>query len=93
MAEKTYLCRCEDVTLEEVRELIARGITSLDEIKRLTRLSMGPCQGRTCRQLVAQEIVRATGHDIGEVLTTTYRPPTRPVLIGEIVEGVDADEA
>ncbi|MCL4515802.1 MAG: (2Fe-2S)-binding protein, partial [Firmicutes bacterium] len=37
MEDKTIICRCEDVSLEEIRELIREGFTTLDEIKRISR--------------------------------------------------------
>ena len=41
--EKVYICRCEEVTLDEVREWIARGYDTPEELKRVTRIGMGPC--------------------------------------------------
>ncbi|HPU95761.1 MAG TPA: (2Fe-2S)-binding protein, partial [Bacillota bacterium] len=43
--EKVYICRCEEVTLDEVREWISRGYDTPEELKRVTRIGMGPCQG------------------------------------------------
>ena len=56
MDENTIICRCSDVTLKEIRDLIAQGYVTYDEIKRITRIGMGPCQGKTCGQLVLREI-------------------------------------
>lgn len=39
------VCRCEMVTEAEVVEAIRRGATTVDGIKRRTRLGMGRCQG------------------------------------------------
>ena len=50
------LCRCEDLTREEILRCIEAGCRTIDEIKRVTRAGMGPCQGRTCRMLIAQEL-------------------------------------
>ncbi|HHV79007.1 MAG TPA: (2Fe-2S)-binding protein [Firmicutes bacterium] len=83
----TIICRCEDVSLEEIRRLISEGYTSIDEIKRLCRAGMGPCQGRTCRHLIAQEIARMTGKTLAEVELPTFRPPTRPVKLGVVAGG------
>jgi bacterioferritin-associated ferredoxin len=77
--DKTIICRCEDVSLEEVNRAIDEGYTSLEEIKRLLRCGMGPCQGRTCLMLVAQVLSRKTGKQITEMKFPTVRPPVRPV--------------
>mgnify|MGYP006295387447 CR=1 FL=1 len=43
MKDDVIICRCEDITLKEIRELIKEGYTTLDEIKRALRLVMGSC--------------------------------------------------
>jgi bacterioferritin-associated ferredoxin len=92
-AERTIICRCEDLSLADIRSMIAEGVVGMDEIKRLTRCGMGPCQGRTCRQLVAAEVARATGRDIADVALPTFRPPTKPVKLGVLLtEEDDADD-
>jgi bacterioferritin-associated ferredoxin len=78
----TIICRCEDVTVEEVREIIARGYETPDEIKRLSRCGMGQCQGRTCRLLLLGEIAAATGKSVADIPMSTFRPPTKPVKLG-----------
>jgi len=78
----TIICRCEDITAEEVRDLIVRGYQTPDEIKRLSRCGMGQCQGRTCRLLLVQEIAAATGRGVRDIPVSTFRPPTKPVKLG-----------
>jgi NAD(P)H-nitrite reductase large subunit len=85
MDDKTIICRCEDLTLGEVRELIQEGFTTLEEIKRITRAGMGPCQGKTCGQIIAREIAIATGQKMEEVLLPTHRPPVGGIKLGELV--------
>ncbi|MGB4440315.1 MAG: (2Fe-2S)-binding protein, partial [Sedimentibacter sp.] len=41
MDENTIICRCSDVTLKTVRDLINEGYVTFDEIKRITRIGMG----------------------------------------------------
>jgi len=88
MDDKTIVCRCSDVTLEEIRDLIKNGYTTFDEIKRMARVGMGPCQGRTCSQIVLKEISRLTGKPMSEILNGTYRPPVKAIKLGDIAEGV-----
>ena len=73
--ENTIICRCSDVTLKEVRDLIRQGYTSYDEIKRITRIGMGPCQGKTCGLLVLREIANITGQSMKDLTLHTNRPP------------------
>lgn len=87
--ENTIVCRCEDITLKEIRDLIKEGFKTVDEIKRISRCGMGPCQGRTCRQIVMGEIAKATGKDIRDVKPSTFRPPTKNIKIGILAEAAE----
>jgi len=80
------VCRCEDVTREKILECIADGYETIDEIKRVTRSGMGPCQGRTCRSLIAFELSRIYGVPVDEVLMTTFRPPVKPISLGALAD-------
>ncbi|MCK4249850.1 (2Fe-2S)-binding protein, partial [candidate division WOR-3 bacterium] len=39
------ICRCEDVTEQEIIEKIREGYHSMDDLKRIIRVTMGLCQG------------------------------------------------
>jgi NADPH-dependent 2,4-dienoyl-CoA reductase/sulfur reductase-like enzyme len=47
-ADDTVLCRCEGVTFGTARAAIALGADDPRALKLLTRVGMGPCQGRLC---------------------------------------------
>jgi len=79
------ICRCEDLTLAEVRTLIEKGYRTLDELRRISRLGMGPCQGRTCRPLVQREL-QAGGRPMKQQSLGVFRPPAVPVTLGAIAE-------
>lgn len=82
----TILCRCEDLTRERILACIKSGCTTIDEIKRITRAGMGPCQGRTCRMLIAQELSDYYHVPLEEVLMPTFRPPTKPISMGILAD-------
>lgn len=90
MDEDTIICRCEDITLGELRKMIKEGFTTLDEIKRISRLGMGPCRGDTCLQIAAREIAKMTGKDMSEIMMPTNRPPVSGIKLAELV-GEDND--
>jgi NADPH-dependent 2,4-dienoyl-CoA reductase/sulfur reductase-like enzyme len=50
-----------------------------DQIKRLTRAGMGPCQGRRCREQVALLLAEASDVPVDTIPLATYRPPVRPL--------------
>ena len=80
--DNIMICRCEDVTLTDIRQAIADGYETIDEIKRVTRAGMGPCQGRTCRSLIAMELSHYYKIPMDEIIMPTFRPPLKPVKLG-----------
>lgn len=82
----TPLCRCEEVTVGEIRTAIRRGAGSTNALKSWTRVGMGPCQGRICGSLVAHLVARETGHPLKEVGAFTPRPPIKPVPLGALAQ-------
>jgi NAD(P)H-nitrite reductase large subunit len=81
-AETVIICRCEEVTREEVARAIREGAATVAGVKKRTHAGMGLCQGRTCRKLVAAML--AEGSDPAAILPDTVRPPVRAVRIDEI---------
>ena len=83
--ETVYICRCEEVSREEIEQAIRDGATTLAGIKKRTHAGMGLCQGRTCRKLIAGML--AGGQDPAKIMPPTFRPPVRTVQISEIAAG------
>ncbi|WP_279009428.1 (2Fe-2S)-binding protein [Synergistes jonesii] len=79
MAKANVICRCEEIEIDTIREWIARGYDTFDELKRELRVGMGPCQGRGCRDIILREIAKATGKPVAELSPGTMRPPVKPV--------------
>lgn len=92
MDENTIVCRCSDITLKEVRELINNGYTTVEEIKRISRAGMGPCQGRTCGNLILKEIAAYTGVNISDLKISTSRPTVKGIMLNQIASGGRIDE-
>jgi len=59
--------------------LIADGPPNQDQVKRLTRAGMGPCQGRRCREQVALTLAQAAGVPVARIPLALHRPPVRPL--------------
>ena len=79
----TYVCHCEDVKLEDLLAVIGeRKYISVDELKHITRMGMGPCRGKRCIPR-AKQILRA--HGIEVVGDATPRAPlSAPVTMGDV---------
>ncbi|MFZ5754735.1 MAG: (2Fe-2S)-binding protein [Bacillota bacterium] len=82
--DKVYICRCEEVTKEEIEQAIREGATTLTGIKKRTHAGMGLCQGRTCRKLISGML--AGKKEPAEIIPPTSRPPVRTAKISEFVE-------
>jgi hypothetical protein len=63
-----------------------------DQVKRLTRAGMGPCQGRRCREQVQMLIASASGVPASEVSFASYRPPVRPLPLSVLAAGQESEE-
>jgi len=84
MDDNTIICRCEDVTWGEIRKQLDKGYTTLDEIKRITRAGMGPCQGKTCQRILLRAISRYLNKKVEDIPISTFRPPAKPILLGTL---------
>ena len=82
--DATLVCRCESVTLGELREAFAGGAKSAGAAKRLTRAGMGKCQGRYCIPSVLALAAGASGVSPGEFSGFAPQAPIRPVAVGEV---------
>lgn len=80
------VCRCEEIEIDEIRMWIEKGYDTFDELKRMLRVGMGPCQGRGCREIILKELSRATGKPIQELNPGTIRTPVKPVKLGILGE-------
>ena len=75
----TIVCRCEDVTLGDVRSAIADGAREAAQVKLWTRSGMGPCQGRMCHGSIANALCRSTGKSIEDIGAYGVRAPVKPL--------------
>jgi NAD(P)H-nitrite reductase large subunit len=89
---KILVCRCEDVTLHELEEAIARGHDDIESLKRYTGFATGWCQGKSCVALCARLLAERGG---AATLPITPRPPYHPLRLSDLAglsEVADADE-
>jgi NADPH-dependent 2,4-dienoyl-CoA reductase/sulfur reductase-like enzyme len=77
--DETLLCRCEEVTLAEVRAAGVAGARNLQAVKLHSRLGMGPCQGRNCAPAATSFLCQEYGLRPEEVGRINFRPPSKPV--------------
>jgi len=90
----TIVCRCEEVTADELRAALAAHphLGDADAVKQLTRVGMGPCQGRFCQPTVAALTAAATGREVAELGPFTARPPVKPMPLGRLADAWNDDQ-
>lgn len=79
-APLTLACRCEDVSIDELRAAIER-CPDANAVKLATRCGMGPCQGRNCEHI----LLGMLGAEVGQGEGFTARFPIRPTPIGDLL--------
>lgn len=86
------VCRCEEVTEEEILEAIRSGRQTLKSVKRATRAGMGACQGRTCSALISR-LLTAEGVEAEQAWEPDKkRFPLVPVPLSAVEGGEPGDE-
>jgi NAD(P)H-nitrite reductase large subunit len=81
------VCRCEEITLGEIKEAIRQGARDVVGVKRRVRAGMGLCQGRTCEKLVQQILIQELQISPNQTGSSSPRPPVRPISFGELARG------
>ena len=83
------ICRCEDITLEDVHKCLEQGYTTFEELKRILRVGMGPCQGQTCSVLIQREIAIFHKKKAEDVKLQKTRPLVTGVKLQDIADAAD----
>jgi len=92
MSTRVFVCRCEDVSVDEIDHAIAIGLASVEEIKRYTGLGTGPCQGKECIVALARLLVARGVLVAADAQPFTARPPAEPVTLATLAALAPAEE-
>lgn len=84
MNDDIIICRCEEITLGEIKQAIKEGAETVTEVKRRTRAGMGLCQGRTCEKMVERILCQELEKNLEEINPAKDRAPVRPVTFGTL---------
>ena len=85
-AGETVVCRCEEITAQQIVDTVALGCPGPNQMKSFLRCGMGPCQGRLCGLTVTELIARERKVSPQEVGHYRLRPPVKPITVGELAE-------
>ena len=84
MAKRSFICRCEDVTIGELEHAMSLGLDRVEELKRYTGLGTGVCQGRECMAPLAKFLVQRGVSPSELIAPFTARPPLEPATFAAL---------
>jgi NADPH-dependent 2,4-dienoyl-CoA reductase/sulfur reductase-like enzyme len=77
-------CRCEEVTVGQIRRAARLGAQGPNQAKAFTRCGMGPCQGRVCGPIVSAVMADTLSKPIAEMGAYRPRAPYKPITLGAL---------
>jgi bacterioferritin-associated ferredoxin len=81
------MCRCEDIHLEQIDEVLDQGFETFEDLKRLLRVGMGSCQASICGEMIQKHIACKKNIPIENVPIMKNRPMLLGVKLKDIVKG------
>jgi NADPH-dependent 2,4-dienoyl-CoA reductase/sulfur reductase-like enzyme len=84
--DEVIACRCEEVSVGQIRRAARLGAQGPNQIKAFTRCGMGPCQGRMCGPVVGAIAADVLGKPIAEIGTWRPRAPYKPITVGALAD-------
>ena len=78
------VCRCETVSLREIKDAIAAGARTLDGVKFRTRAGAGRCHGSFCTCRVMEVLSEETGRTITDI---SKRGPGSEMVVEDRADG------
>ncbi|MGX1741734.1 FAD-dependent oxidoreductase [Bosea sp. NPDC055353] len=88
LPDPVMLCRCENVTIGEVRAAMAKalGPIEVNRVKAMTRCGMGRCQGRVCGPALQEIVAAGTGHGGEAAGRLRGQAPVKPIALAAAEE-------
>ena len=84
--DELILCRCEEVSVGEVRAVVDEGHWEINRVKAHCRVGMGRCQGRMCGLAAAEIVAERSGRDLPQIGRLRGQAPIKPLPFGVRVQ-------
>jgi len=88
---KPFVDYQNDATAKDIKLALREGFRSIEHVKRYTTTGMGTDQGKLGNMHALGIIAETAGVKMGELGTTTFRPPYTPLSFGTIVGRNDGE--
>ena len=89
--DDTVICRCGEITLRELKKAVANGARRAKDVKRMTRIGMGSCEGRMCGPALIEYMRHLTHDPLEEMGYLLPRPSIKPIPLGVLAASKSAD--
>lgn len=83
------VCRCEEINIDEIETALKMGAETFDDIKRMTRCGMGPCQSKICMNPVRKLISDYTGKPLAKIPPPRLRMPLKITRMDSLAGELD----
>ncbi|MFC6339925.1 NAD(P)-binding protein [Pseudomonas sp. CCM 7891] len=84
--DELILCRCEEVSVGDVRAVVDEGHWELNRVKAHCRVGMGRCQGRMCGLAAAEIVAQRSGRALESIGRLRGQAPIKPLSFGVQVQ-------
>jgi NADPH-dependent 2,4-dienoyl-CoA reductase/sulfur reductase-like enzyme/Fe-S-cluster-containing hydrogenase component 2/bacterioferritin-associated ferredoxin len=91
-SDDPIVCRCERIRKSEIVKNIRAGIRDMNQLKSVTRASLGGCSGKTCKELILR-IFREEMIPMSEITMPTIRPLIAEVHLGDFTGNTEKGDS
>ena len=86
--DETIVCRCEDITMGEIKTAVRNGCATADAVKKAVRTGMGICQGRTCAPIIYESIAVFKRTPADHISPFSVRTPLKAVPLKALADPI-----
>jgi bacterioferritin-associated ferredoxin len=91
--DDTVICRCEEITLNQLKEALTDDTVQTKDVKRMTRMGMGSCEGRMCGPSTIEMMRHRLNLPAEAVGCLRPRPSIKPVALGVLAAEKPVEKA
>ena len=84
--DETVICRCEEISMGDIRSQLNNDFTTMNGIKKATRCGMGNCQGRTCGPILFDILSAHSQRSPKAIGCTSARAPVKTITLGALAK-------
>lgn len=82
--EDFIICRCENIHMSEIKEILQQGADNARELKLKSRAGMGFCASRTCGPFI--ETLTQDHEETPTYINLKSQPPIRTISMADFIK-------